>query len=107
LLRTRQAASSNDLLDGTFAYDGLAYFDFEKRVVGMLMTPPVIFGLVDAFGFWECHILSMLLPEIDPVGPIFMIVPGVIIATVAIVIPFFLLMVLSHSRYGNEPRCSQ
>jgi hypothetical protein len=72
----------------------------------MLMAPPVIFGLVDAFGLWECHILSMLLPEIGPVGPIFMIVPSVIVATVAIVIPLFLTF-LSHSRYRNEPGYSQ
>jgi uncharacterized membrane protein YeaQ/YmgE (transglycosylase-associated protein family) len=72
----------------------------------MLMAPTVIFGLVGAFGLWECHILSMLLPEIEPVGPIFMIVPGVIVATIAIVIPLFL-MVLSHSRYRDEPGYSQ
>jgi hypothetical protein len=68
----------------------------------MLMAPPVIFSLVGASGLRECHILSMLLPEIEPVGPIFMIVPGVIIAAVAIVIPLFLTF-LSYSRYRNEP----
>jgi hypothetical protein len=82
------------------------YFDFEKRVVGMLMAPPEIFGLLAALHLWECYILSMLLPKIELVGPIFMIVPRVIVATVAIVIPLFL-MLLSHSRYRNEPGYSQ
>jgi hypothetical protein len=105
-LKTRQAASSNDLLDETLAFDRLPYFDFEKRIVGMLMAPPEIFGLLGAPHLWESHILSMLLPKIRLVGPIFMIVPGVIVVTVAIVIPLFL-MVLSHSRYRNEPGYAQ
>jgi hypothetical protein len=88
------------------AGDRLPYFDFEKRVVGMLMAPPEVFGLVGASRLREFDILAVLLPQIDPVGTIFVIVPRVIIATVAIVIPL-LLMLLSPSHYRNQPGCAQ
>ena len=49
----------------------------------------------------------MLLPQINPVGAIFVIVPRVIVATAAIVIPLILMVVISPRRYWDEPRYAQ
>jgi hypothetical protein len=84
----------------------LPYFNFEKRVIGVLMAPLEVFGLLGAFHFWEFNILAMLLSQIEPVGFIFLAVPGVIVATVAIVIPL-IVMVISPRRYRDEPGCAE
>jgi hypothetical protein len=94
------------LLGEILAWDGLPYFNFEKRVIWMLMPPPEVFGLVGALGLREYYIVAVLLPQIDPVGAIFVIVPRMVVVAVAIVIPL-ILMVISPRRYRDEPGCAQ
>jgi len=72
----------------------------------MLVAPLEVFGLLIALHLREFNILAMLLPQIEPVGFIFLAVPGVIVVTATIVI-LLILMVFSRRNYRDEPGCAQ
>jgi len=99
-------SSPFSLLDEILAWDGLPYFNFDKRGIRVLMAPPEVFGLLGAFHLPEVNIFAVLFSQISPVGFVLLAVPRVTVVTVAIIISL-VLMVLSPRRYRNEPGCAQ
>jgi hypothetical protein len=95
-----------DLVSITSNPSRLSYFNFEKGVIGMLMAPLEVLRLLRALHLREFNVLAVLPLQINPVGLIFLVVPGVIVVTATIVI-LLILMVLSPRRYRDEPGCAQ
>src|SRR6185436_10113937 len=70
--------------------EGLPNLDFEKRGIRVSMAPPEVFRLLVTFHFSEITVLPALLQQVGAVGTIFLAVPGVIVAGLAIVVPLLL-----------------
>jgi hypothetical protein len=77
-------------------------FNFEKRVIRVIVTPPEVFPLLGIFRFLERMIVPVLLPQINAVSPIFLVVPRMIIAGIPIVVPFVMMIVGPHRHRGNQ-----
>jgi hypothetical protein len=68
------------------------------------MAPAVIFPLVAPVHAMPLTVLLVPLSQVDPVSTIFVVIPHVIVAVFAIVIPPFAMVVVvsSHCHRGNE-----
>ena len=74
-------------------------FDFEERIVGVLMAPREVLLLLAPVHFIELTILLVLLRDIAAVSTIFVAVPRMVVLAALVVVPLFLRG--SSSRYDR------
>jgi short subunit fatty acids transporter len=71
------------------------------------VAPPEVFPSLGGFLSREFAILAMLLPQVDTVSPIFLPVPRVIVAALAIIVPLVMVIVSPHRRWEKHQGSSE
>jgi hypothetical protein len=84
--------------------DDLPNLNLEKRGIRVTMAPPEVFRPLVTFHSSEITVLPALLQQVGAVSTIFLVVPRVIVAALAMAVPLLLtLPVVSSGRHrGNE-----
>jgi uncharacterized membrane protein YphA (DoxX/SURF4 family) len=82
--------------------NGLPDLNLEKHVIRVIVTPPEVLLLLGSSGSPELTIVAVLLAQVNAVRAIFLVVPRMIVAAVAIVVTLVMTIVGIHHRWGNQ-----